>query len=161
MKSVYLAGPDVFLPDAIMHGERLKALCLRYGFKAHFPLDNTINENEISAQAEAIRLANLALIERCDCVLANLSPFRGPEPDSGTVFEVGYAVAKGKTVVGYSSDLTSLKERTNRLLKLNNSDRDHEGLLIEDFGLSHNLMFATYIKAASAEEALKWLQASC
>ena len=37
---VYLAGFDVFLPDAAAQGERLKALAARHGFDGLFPLDN-------------------------------------------------------------------------------------------------------------------------
>jgi nucleoside 2-deoxyribosyltransferase len=43
---------------------------------------------------------NLAHIDGCEAVVANFDFFRGPEPD-GTCFEVGYAVALGKPVVGY------------------------------------------------------------
>jgi nucleoside 2-deoxyribosyltransferase len=44
-------------------------------------------------------------------VLANLNPFRGAEPDSGTCVEIGYALALGKRVVGYADDLRPLRER--------------------------------------------------
>lgn len=33
MRRVYLAGFDVFLPDAVAHGERLKALAAAHGFE--------------------------------------------------------------------------------------------------------------------------------
>ena len=39
---VYLAGPDVFRPDAVEHGRRLVALCNQHGFDAVFPLDATL-----------------------------------------------------------------------------------------------------------------------
>ncbi len=43
MKKIYLAGPDVFLPNAIEEGERLKALCEEYGYEGLFPMDNIIS----------------------------------------------------------------------------------------------------------------------
>ena len=43
MKKIYLAGPDVFLPNAIEEGERLKALCQDYGYEGLFPMDNVIS----------------------------------------------------------------------------------------------------------------------
>ena len=49
-------------------------------------------------------------------MLANLEPFRGSEPDSGTAFEVGYALALGKPVYAYLSDAgASRRERLARL----------------------------------------------
>ena len=38
-KSVYLAGPDVFLVDAIDVGQRKREMCREFGFDGIFPLD--------------------------------------------------------------------------------------------------------------------------
>lgn len=155
---VYLAGPDVFYPDATERGDTLKKLCEAYGFEGLFPLDNLIDVMEPTLMARAIREANLELIRRADAVIANLEPFRGCEPDSGTIFEVGYAAALGKRVVGYAADLRTLKERLCEAQGLPKSAcHDVGGLLIEDFGWSHNLMFAELVCAQSAEEALSVL----
>jgi nucleoside 2-deoxyribosyltransferase len=155
---VYLAGPDVFYPDAFERGDRLKALCRTYGFEGLFPLDNVIEECEAILMARAIREANLKLIDRADAVIANLEPFRGCEPDSGTVFEIGYAAALGKSVIGYADDLRTLKERLCEHQGLESAaSHDAGGLLIEDFGWSHNLMFSELVRARSAEDALKLL----
>ena len=159
MKKIYLAGPDVFLLNAVEHGKNLSALCEKHGFISRFPLDNIIEENDSLKLAEKIRIANIDLIDECTIVIANLSPFRGPEPDSGTVFEVGYAMAKDKTVIGYSSDMSSLLEKTQKILQLDSSaTRDKEDLEIEDFGLTHNLMYAHCIIASNFEDALKYLK---
>jgi nucleoside 2-deoxyribosyltransferase len=64
-----------------------------------------------AAQARWIYQANIGLIARADAVLANLDFFRGTEPDSGTCFEVGYAVALGKPVYGYIPDDGSFAQR--------------------------------------------------
>ena len=158
MKKIYLAGPDVFLPDAKAHGERLKALCARYGFEGLFPLDNELSHPDPLVLAGMIRDANIAMIRRCDGVIANLSPFRGPEPDSGTVWEVGFARGLGKPVIAYSRDRRTLKARTIDQLGLaGDASTDREGLALENFGLSHNLMFAENVTADSFEEALALL----
>jgi len=38
---IYLAGPDVFLPDALEVGKRKREICARHGLRGLFPLDNT------------------------------------------------------------------------------------------------------------------------
>ncbi len=157
MQKIYLAGPDVFLPNAIEEGKRLKALCQSYGFEGLFPMDNIITGQTPQEIALKIQEANKQMIHACDIVIANLSPFRGPEPDSGTVWEVGYAQAFGRKVVGYSTDLRTLKEKTQAMLDLGESDVDRAGMVIEDFGLSHNLMFAQCVVADSFEGCLKHL----
>ena len=37
---IYLAGPDVFLPDAVAMGQRKREICARHGLVGLFPLDN-------------------------------------------------------------------------------------------------------------------------
>ena len=162
MKSVYIAGPDVFCINAKEIGELLKQKCYKYEFKGLFPLDNILEANSKKELAIKIKNANIELIKLCDIVIANLSPFRGPEPDSGTVWEVGYAQALGKNVVGYSTDMRDLKTRTQDMLGLkNDSLRDLNNLEIEDFNLTHNLMYADIIVSNNFEGCLKYLLKVC
>ena len=80
-----------------------------------------------------------------DAVLANLDFFRGPEPDSGTCFEVGYAVARGKPVFGYIPEHGSFAERIReRHPHAIGADGvlDVHGWSIEEFGLPLNLMLS-------------------
>ncbi len=142
MKKIYLAGFDVFRADALSYGESLKVLCESHGFEGLYPLDNAASP-ELSGRALAkwIYQANIALIEQSDCVMANLNPFRGLEPDSGTVFEVGYAVAKGKPVWVYTSEHRSLLEQAG-VRRQDGRVIDAQGYTVEDFGMNLNLMIA-------------------
>lgn len=143
LRCVYLAGPDVFRPDAGDHGRKLVALCAEYGFRGVFPLEPSLPAG-MSPQELAVRIyrANVAHIDACDAVAANLDFFRGPEPDSGTCFEVGYAVARGKPVVGYLPDAGTFAQR----IRLRYPQAVGEGLVdargwqLEEFGLPLNLM---------------------
>lgn len=142
MRTVYLAGPDVFYPEAAQRAERHKALCRLYEFEPLHPFDQPV------LTSKRIFQTNVELIRRADAVIANLNPFRGPEIDSGTAFEVGFATALGKTVVGYVSLGESLRQRVERLHGPltpgadGNSWHDREGNLVEDFGHPVNLMQA-------------------
>lgn len=131
IKKVYLAGPDVFFKDST--GDKKKQLCLSYGLTPLFPLDNEIDGVN---PAPEIFKANLAMIESCDAVLANISPFRGPSCDPGTAFELGYAIKAGKKVFCYSSDGRELKQRIEEDFPYYLKD----GMSIEDFGYVDNLM---------------------
>ncbi|MDB5856490.1 MAG: nucleoside 2-deoxyribosyltransferase [Ramlibacter sp.] len=143
IQRLYLAGPDVFRPDAAEHGRRLVALCAEYGFTGVFPLDESMpGDLQPRALAERIYQANVARIEGCDAVLANLDFFRGPEPDSGTCFEVGYAVARGKLVIGYVGAEGSFAQRIRRRYPqaVGEGLVDADGWQLEEFGLPLNLM---------------------
>ena len=155
MKKVYLAGPDVFYPDSTRRRDHLIACCKKHGFEGIYPGDNDIDP----PIAEVIRTANMEMIADCDYVIANLSPFRGFEPDSGTVFEVGYATALGKKVVGYSNDLRPMVERLREYQELEQgSTVDNNGAFIENFDLPNNLMFGHTVFASNPEEAVKVLK---
>lgn len=143
--SVYLAGPDVFSPDARDQLAIKMAICERMGLRALIPIDNdTLPEGSPRDQAMAIYRGNLGKMEQADAVIANITPFRGPHMDPGTAFEIGYFVAKGKPVVCYTQATGTLAER---VLDWSATDRcpvgelrDKHGSLIEDFDLKENLM---------------------
>lgn len=40
---IYLAGPDVFLPDAVEIGRHKVAVCAAHGVTGLYPLDNEID----------------------------------------------------------------------------------------------------------------------
>ncbi|WP_066098988.1 nucleoside 2-deoxyribosyltransferase [Xanthomonas massiliensis] len=167
IRTLYLAGPDVFRPDAAGHARQLKALCARHGFEGLFPLDAQVHEQAVATAAERaawIYRADVGLLDRADAVLANLDFFRGAEPDSGTCFEIGYAVAKGKPVYGYVPETGSWAERIRaRHPQMAGADPsvDVAGWELEEFGLPLNLMLAVpaVVVAGGAEAALARLRA--
>jgi nucleoside 2-deoxyribosyltransferase len=138
-KRVYLAGPDVFLPEAVEVGQALKALCASAGLEGLYPLDNDAPTfNDPHRIAQWIAQANIALIHQADYVVANLNNFRGLEPDSGTCFEVGMAIALGKPVFIYLSDHRPMVDKVPH--DMNNLD--DQGNHVENFDLPINLMLA-------------------
>jgi nucleoside 2-deoxyribosyltransferase len=130
---VYLAGPDVFRPDALAWAAAARELLAAHGQQALIPLDG----DEVTAGG--IYRANLEMIGSADAVLANLNAFRGAEPDSGTCFEVGLAVALGKTVIGYLADGRMHKDKVSHD---GQTMLAADGLRVEDFDLPLNLMLA-------------------
>ena len=140
--NVYLAGPDVFLPDALDIGRRKREICTRYGVTGHYPLDNTIDRKAADASLRIFK-GNQAMMDECSAIIANFTPFRGPGADPGTVYELGYMAARGKFCLGYSNDPASYADRVRRFTTVTSHDGrlvDADGLSVEDFGLNDNLM---------------------
>lgn len=139
--TAYLAGPDVFAPDAPQRFARMQATCARHGIAPLTPADTAPTHLRGAELAAFIRHANCDLIRRADCVIANISPFRGPNMDPGTAYEIGYAEALGRPVYLWSESMETLAART---AGLKGGDlvpeRDADGWLIENFGLAENLM---------------------
>ncbi|MCR6632750.1 MAG: nucleoside 2-deoxyribosyltransferase [Magnetospirillum sp.] len=144
-KKVYLAGPAVFHPAAKAVFEYLVEVCAKHGLAGITPelgdLDLSALDN--AGKAAAIRAQNVDKIRAADGVIACISPFRGPGTDAGTAWEMGFAEALGKPVVAWSEEAGDYRSRVP-------ADPDGQGtfwcrqhgMIVEDFGLTENLMLA-------------------
>src|SRR5215210_3667590 len=106
MPLAYLAGPDVFLPDAPAHAARRAAICAAHGITALSPLNEDIASLAAQPEAEAWRAIfakDLEMMGRADLVIANLTPFRGASADSGTLVELGWFLRRAKPIFAYSN----------------------------------------------------------
>src|SRR5690349_15168610 len=134
--TAYLAGPDVFLPNAAAHAARKVEICARFGLRGLPPLNEDV---ETAAKAldvwQSIYEKDMAMMERCDIIIANLTPFGGASADAGTLIEVGWFLGKGKPIFGYSNASESFEQRMRRQLGDGAAD-----LGIEGFHLPDNLM---------------------
>ncbi|MBC8737265.1 nucleoside 2-deoxyribosyltransferase [Paraburkholderia sp. UCT31] len=145
---IYLAGPDVFAPEQKALFAELKSACEQRGLVGVQPVDGGLSEGREPGPetAHAIYHGNIECIRNCDAVLANLSAFRGAEPDSGTSFEVGFAVALRKPVAIYIDDQLSYADRVEALVGIAGSEADmrcsRHGWFVENMGLPLNLMLA-------------------
>jgi nucleoside 2-deoxyribosyltransferase len=148
---VYLAGPDVFLPNPHARAAALKTICSRHGLTGISPLDDLNDEPPAWTDLhEPFRIArrNEAHIASCAALIANLTPFRGPSADAGTVFELGFMRALNRPVYGWTNVATAFATRTRSLLGVE-GETDADGLLIEDFTpLADNLMIDAAIAAS-------------
>jgi len=141
---VYLAGPDVFQPDARRIGAAKAAICARHGLVGCFPLDNALEGFEPTpAFGRRIFAANLAMMESCAAIIANLTPFRGPNADDGTAFELGWFAARDRPMMAYLNDDRLLIDRATH-----RNGRDSEDQEVEDFGWPLNLMLMASVERA-------------
>lgn len=148
---VYLAGPDVFYPDAVQRGEKMKAALAERGMTGLFPLDVELCPTAYPSPGElalAIARACEAQIAKADMGLFNIQPWRGPEADEGTAYELGFMAALGKPAVLYTNDPRPFAERITADVYAGELYRDGQfmrgkcdGMMVEDFeGFAANLM---------------------
>ena len=144
---VYLAGPDVFLPEPVARGVALKAVCASHGLEGVYPLDPVADDPAWAEWPVARRISakNVRHMLGCDAIVANLTPFRGPSADAGTVFELGFMAARGPAF-GWSNVAEDFTART--LAFLGTAARHDAGrgwvdgrdMAVEAFGCADNLM---------------------
>ena len=131
----------MFLPKAAEHARAKAAICARYGIEGCPPLDEdagALASLPPEAAWRAIFEKDMALMEGCDLVIANLTPFRGVSADAGTLVELGWFLGRGRPVFGYSNSATPFAERSRALLAVHPDPMP--GLAVEGFGLADNLM---------------------
>lgn len=150
---IYLAGPDVFLPDPHAAAAAKKQVCADYGFVGVFPLDKALDLTGLGRREAGLRIAeaNEELMRGCDLVIANMTPFRGPSMDVGTAYEMGFMRALGRPVLGYSNDGRLFVERTRAWIGAPGAAADDDGMAIEDFDMVDNLMLHGAVAASGAD----------
>lgn len=107
-KTIYLAGP-LFTHAELEFNCKLRDLLEGQGFSVFLP-----QEDAEDAKIEHERQKQAFIFERCvggvdssDLVVAVLD---GVDVDSGTAWEIGYAYAKGKPVLGLRTDFRELSD---------------------------------------------------
>jgi nucleoside 2-deoxyribosyltransferase len=100
--NIYFAGPLFTLAERRFN-EELAAEVRRLmpSLEIFFPQDC---DHQLKGKTDFVqRLYDMLIeaIDRCDAVVAILD---GPDSDSGTCVEIGYACAKGKPVIGVRTD---------------------------------------------------------
>lgn len=136
---VYVMGPGVFRKDAREHFEHVRKLAAHHNVQPLIPWDPQLHE-PAPIYENCVRM-----MQEADAGVVDLTPFRGTEPDSGSVFEAGYMVALRKPVVGYSAEAQTVLQRTQKFFGGRTPVQSPtgvfpDGMYAEDFGRNHNLM---------------------
>jgi len=135
----YLAGPDVFLPNAAAQAATKIAMCAAYGLTGIAPFNPNLDLSLPPAELwRRIFADDLQMMRDCDIIIANLTPFRGASADAGTLVELGWFVGAGKPAYGYSNSAQAFAARTREQMAL--MPDPLPGIAVEDFDLADNLM---------------------
>lgn len=135
----YLAGPDVFLPNAAAQAEAKIAICARHGLEGISPFNPALDTSlPPDALWRRIYLDDIAMMRGCGLIIANLTPFRGASADAGTLVELGWFLGRGLPVFGYSNSAEDFAARS--LAQMTAQPDPLPGMAVENFGLADNLM---------------------
>jgi nucleoside 2-deoxyribosyltransferase len=144
---VYLAGPEVFLPNARDQLDIKIALTRAVGLIPVSPGDLVIPQKPTPHEfGLAVSEIDEQLMDSADAIIANLTPFRGLAADTGTVYELGYMCGRGKIAYAYSNVADDHYVRTKAYYgggthrTPDGRERGPDGLSLEDFDMIENLM---------------------
>ncbi len=101
MKTVYIAGP-LFTPAERRYLEELTAAVESAGFPTYLPHRDGGLASADRRDTRALYDADIRALGACRVVVAVLN---GTDVDSGTAFEIGYAVARNLPVLGLYEDI--------------------------------------------------------
>lgn len=109
-EAIYIAGPECFYTDGydMLAAMRVRAEAL--GFSVTLPNSHPLDmENpDLQKRADSIFEDLKKVMLDTTVIIADLEAYRGCEPDSGTIYEIGMAYAKGARCYGYTRDKRSL-----------------------------------------------------
>jgi nucleoside 2-deoxyribosyltransferase len=150
---------------------KIMSACEAWGFEALLPIpaNQNLDRPGVSGitvpgktkDAASVFESCMDMIQSCDAMVANITPFRGDEPDSGTVFEMATAYALGKPVVAYTLDtrLTHERHAHNGSITDGGALTCRSGFLVEQFGLPCNVMVAQACSAIVFGDVVSGLHA--
>lgn len=104
MRTVYLAAP-LFSEAERDFNCKLRDEIKRTGFNVFLPQEDSNNVRDEKNRQKIIFNKNVVAIESSDIMVAVID---GTDVDSGTAWEIGYAFAKGKTIIGLRTDFRTL-----------------------------------------------------
>ena len=144
---VYLAGPEVFLPNAREQLDLKIRLTRAAGLIPVSPGDFAIPPQPTKRQfGHAISEIDERMMDSADAIIANLTPYRGISADTGTCYELGYMCGQKKAAFAYSNIGTTHRDRivahyrgevaVDAVGRLRGAD----GLAVEDVDMIDNLM---------------------
>lgn len=144
-KNVYIASAKRYEKNATEYFSSLKRAFEKERISIVTPIDS-LPEFPVPQTEDPFKLAawrfktNLALLNAADIIVADLSDYRGFEPNNDVAFECGYAYGKGKKCFACMPDIRTMQQRIPQRLE----GGDIAGNVVENFDLPINLMFGTY-----------------
>lgn len=109
-ETIYIAGPECFFQNGDEHLASLRNISESVGHSVSLPNDTPLklDNEDLRLNADEIFQNLEEIIYDTTMIISDLDIFRGSEPDSGTVYEIGMAYARGLISYGYTRDIRPL-----------------------------------------------------
>ena len=104
MRTVYLAAP-LFSEAECDFNRKLRDEIKSAGFNVFLPQEDSNNVRDEKNRQKIIFNKNVDAIDRSGIIVAVID---GTDVDSGTAWEIGYAFARGKPIIGLRTDFRTL-----------------------------------------------------
>lgn len=138
-ETIYIAGPECFFERGDVLLDSFKQKAIYKGHEVSLP-NNTplkLDHKDLRKNADEIFSNLRQIIYDTTMIISDLDLFRGSEPDGGTIYEIGMAVALGLKSYAYTKDLRSLTRKDQRL-KLT------DGNIYDENGFKHHYYFLPF-----------------
>lgn len=129
-EALYIAGPECFYTYGYDALAAMRARAESLGFQVTLPNNHPLDMSNPNKQkrADSIFLDLQEDMNQTTAIIADLEAYRGAEPDSGTVYELGMAYAKGAKCYGYTRDKRSLATKNQKAVLVNGIVYDENGI---------------------------------
>lgn len=109
-EKLYIAGPECFYTGGFVILNAMRRRAESLGFGVTLPNDHPLDmENpDLQKRADSIFEDLKIVMNESTAIIADLEAYRGSEADSGTIYEIGMAYARGIRCYGYTRDKRSL-----------------------------------------------------
>lgn len=159
MSGLYIAGPYCFYENGYSDwwADRKKAEFK--GVQAWMPTTTELklDAHDLRENAHEIFDDLLSMKEKTDAIIADLDAFRGPEPDGGTVFELGMIYGKGGRLYGRTTRLCSQRKKNPYIVyQQDGTIRDEKGYPYPylDLPFAPSIVASTHLIEGNFEAAL-------
>lgn len=162
-EKLYIAGPECFYPRGYALWHSLRKYAEYKGFDVVLPNDSPLqlDHQDLRLNADAIFQNLKEVLEQTTVIIADLEMFRSPEPDCGTVFEMGVVFANKGMVYGYTRDKRELRSKNQGCFLKGGVTYDQSGRIhpYPDLAFAPSVMASTKILEGNFFECLNGLVA--
>lgn len=128
-EKIYIAGPECFYTGgpSMLNAMRRRAESLGFGVTLpnEHPLD--MENPDLQKRADSIFEDLKVDMNESTAIIADLEAYRGSEADSGTIYEIGMAYARGIRCYGYTRDKRPLTWKDQKYTMKNRVVYDEHG----------------------------------
>lgn len=160
-EKIYIAGPECFYRNGYTQLDVMKRRAEEKGFGVTLPNNHPLDLDnpDLRKRADSIFEDLKTIMKETTVIIADLEAYRGSEPDSGTVYEIGMAYADGLKCYGYTRDKRPLACKDQKYVMRGSDVFDEHGNLApyRDLPFAPTVVGATKIVEGDFDDCLRVL----